>query len=317
MIDIISLFTMAIVIKEQLCGKDCEGCPHGPYAWRVTTENGEQQWKYLGPAGAVDGTGDDYDSDLTNTREQELVGLEEVEDKFDRITVDEDGVERGIFEIDDEEWTLGYNPEQDNLIGIKNEEGVIATLQKKHLESTAEVLKTLSESEVTPRLITDENAPDRSSERVKPSRIVLDNEWNNYIRLNGKTDEKAPDISQDVAKEWIKSIDRNKTSDIVGSNSEKPVQIEADEWAARIINDDRTKSSKYGREYLDETEYESGEYETYTNGIYEVADSRSDRNYFVYHNGEKIDVDEETVEKINRLDTSEHDILQEVVENKE
>jgi len=38
------------VVKLVPCGKHCSGCPHGPYAYRVTKVNGKQVWKYLGKA---------------------------------------------------------------------------------------------------------------------------------------------------------------------------------------------------------------------------------------------------------------------------
>lgn len=38
------------VVKMVRCGKNCRGCPHGPYLYRVTKVNGRQVWKYLGKA---------------------------------------------------------------------------------------------------------------------------------------------------------------------------------------------------------------------------------------------------------------------------
>lgn len=32
------------------CGKDCSGCPHGPYRYRSYRENGETKTEYLGKA---------------------------------------------------------------------------------------------------------------------------------------------------------------------------------------------------------------------------------------------------------------------------
>lgn len=37
-----------LVLKLVPCGKDCNGCPHGPYAYQVTKVGGKQIWKYLG-----------------------------------------------------------------------------------------------------------------------------------------------------------------------------------------------------------------------------------------------------------------------------
>jgi len=39
-----------IVVKLVPCGKNCRGCPHGPYAYRVVKVGGKQIWKYLGKA---------------------------------------------------------------------------------------------------------------------------------------------------------------------------------------------------------------------------------------------------------------------------
>jgi len=38
------------IIKFVPCGKNCKGCPHGPYVYRVYKEAGKQFWKYLGRA---------------------------------------------------------------------------------------------------------------------------------------------------------------------------------------------------------------------------------------------------------------------------
>lgn len=37
------------VIKKVPCGKECNGCPHGPYEWRVTREGKDLNWEYIGP----------------------------------------------------------------------------------------------------------------------------------------------------------------------------------------------------------------------------------------------------------------------------
>ncbi|KZX46309.1 MULTISPECIES: hypothetical protein [unclassified Haloarcula] len=34
------------VKKKVPCGKDCKGCPHGPYMYRVKRENGKLKWDY-------------------------------------------------------------------------------------------------------------------------------------------------------------------------------------------------------------------------------------------------------------------------------
>lgn len=38
------------VIKKVPCGKDCNGCPHGPYEYRVHREGRTLRWEYVGPA---------------------------------------------------------------------------------------------------------------------------------------------------------------------------------------------------------------------------------------------------------------------------
>jgi len=38
------------IVKLIPCGKQCRGCPHGPYAYQVTRVGGRQVWKYLGRA---------------------------------------------------------------------------------------------------------------------------------------------------------------------------------------------------------------------------------------------------------------------------
>lgn len=38
------------VVKYVTCGKKCNGCPHGPYIYRVYKVNKKQVWEYLGRA---------------------------------------------------------------------------------------------------------------------------------------------------------------------------------------------------------------------------------------------------------------------------
>jgi hypothetical protein len=38
----------ALVSKFVACGKNCSGCPHGPYLYKVLRVNGKQVWEYLG-----------------------------------------------------------------------------------------------------------------------------------------------------------------------------------------------------------------------------------------------------------------------------
>jgi hypothetical protein len=38
----------SIVSKLVPCGKNCSGCPHGPYLYKLTRIDGKQVWTYLG-----------------------------------------------------------------------------------------------------------------------------------------------------------------------------------------------------------------------------------------------------------------------------
>ena len=40
----------SLVSKLVPCGKNCNGCPHGPYLYRVSRVNGKIVWEYLGHA---------------------------------------------------------------------------------------------------------------------------------------------------------------------------------------------------------------------------------------------------------------------------
>jgi len=44
------IYDGCMVVKRVPCGKNCRGCPHGPYAYRVVKEGGKQKWIYLGKA---------------------------------------------------------------------------------------------------------------------------------------------------------------------------------------------------------------------------------------------------------------------------
>ena len=37
------------VVKKVPCGKDCDGCPHGPYEYRVHRDGKNLKWEYVGP----------------------------------------------------------------------------------------------------------------------------------------------------------------------------------------------------------------------------------------------------------------------------
>ncbi|MFB6284280.1 MAG: hypothetical protein ABEK59_10180 [Halobacteria archaeon] len=36
------------VVKKVPCGKDCSGCPHGPYLYHVRREGKKLEWEYKG-----------------------------------------------------------------------------------------------------------------------------------------------------------------------------------------------------------------------------------------------------------------------------
>ena len=39
-----------VVVKKVPCGKDCDGCPHGPYKYVVRRNGDSLEWDYKGPA---------------------------------------------------------------------------------------------------------------------------------------------------------------------------------------------------------------------------------------------------------------------------
>ena len=41
-----------IVVKKVPCGKDCDGCPHGPYKYVVRRNGDTLEWEYKGKAEA-------------------------------------------------------------------------------------------------------------------------------------------------------------------------------------------------------------------------------------------------------------------------
>ena len=41
----------SVVSKLVPCGKNCNGCPHGPYLYKVSRVDGKLVWRYLGRAG--------------------------------------------------------------------------------------------------------------------------------------------------------------------------------------------------------------------------------------------------------------------------
>lgn len=38
----------SVVLKKIPCGKECSGCPHGPYKYRVYRKDGDVKWDYIG-----------------------------------------------------------------------------------------------------------------------------------------------------------------------------------------------------------------------------------------------------------------------------
>jgi len=38
-----------VVVKKVPCGKNCNGCPHGPYKYVVSREGDSLNWDYRGP----------------------------------------------------------------------------------------------------------------------------------------------------------------------------------------------------------------------------------------------------------------------------
>jgi hypothetical protein len=39
------------VVKKVKCGKNCSGCPHGPYEYHVTWDGKKTNWEYIGKVG--------------------------------------------------------------------------------------------------------------------------------------------------------------------------------------------------------------------------------------------------------------------------
>ena len=46
--DVVDESSGTIVTKKVPCGKDCGGCPHGLYRYRVARNGDSLDWKYLG-----------------------------------------------------------------------------------------------------------------------------------------------------------------------------------------------------------------------------------------------------------------------------
>jgi hypothetical protein len=40
------------VVKKVPCGKECNGCPHGPYKYIVKRQGKDLDWEYIGPVDA-------------------------------------------------------------------------------------------------------------------------------------------------------------------------------------------------------------------------------------------------------------------------
>jgi len=52
LVDVEDTDSGTVVIKKVPCGKDCDGCPHGPYKYIVRREGDSLSWEYDGPADA-------------------------------------------------------------------------------------------------------------------------------------------------------------------------------------------------------------------------------------------------------------------------
>lgn len=53
-VDVEDSDTGTVVIKKVPCGKDCDGCPHGPYKYVVRRDGDALNWDYKGPAATAD-----------------------------------------------------------------------------------------------------------------------------------------------------------------------------------------------------------------------------------------------------------------------
>jgi hypothetical protein len=47
-VDVATKSNYTRVVKRVPCGKNCGGCPHGPYVYHVSREGGRLVWKYAG-----------------------------------------------------------------------------------------------------------------------------------------------------------------------------------------------------------------------------------------------------------------------------
>lgn len=43
-----------VVVQKVPCGKDCDGCPHGPYKYVLGRDGDSLNWDYKGPVAAAD-----------------------------------------------------------------------------------------------------------------------------------------------------------------------------------------------------------------------------------------------------------------------
>ena len=112
------------VVKRIPCGKDCNGCPHGPYLYLVRRETIDKlEWQYVGPV-----SGDDEEDDMS------IEGEDDKEEDDEDDEEDDNDVQAGVplddahypdqneddnDEDDDEEESDDWEDEED--IWIEND----------------------------------------------------------------------------------------------------------------------------------------------------------------------------------------------------
>lgn len=50
LVDVDESSSGTVVRKKVPCGKDCNGCPHGPYEYLVSRNGDKIEWEYIGKA---------------------------------------------------------------------------------------------------------------------------------------------------------------------------------------------------------------------------------------------------------------------------
>ncbi len=93
------------VVKRVPCGKNCSGCPHGPYLYLVRRKNVDKlEWRYVGKAPS-EGPGDELFAD----EEADVTDKENEGESDDKSELGEDSEGDAAMPLDDPEY-----PDQPN-----------------------------------------------------------------------------------------------------------------------------------------------------------------------------------------------------------